>query len=52
MSRLAWHSLNFHGNLSYRINHARRRFDWQSLPTADLPDEIPAGGQIMAAARR
>ena len=52
MSRAAWHWLNFHGDVSYRINHARKRFPWQSLPAADLPDEIPAGTEAVAATRR
>jgi len=52
MSRLAWTTLNFHGDVSYRINHARRRFPWQSLPAADLPDEIAAGSEVVAATRR
>ena len=51
MSKLAWHSLNLHGDLSYRLNHARKRFPWQQLPAADLPDEIPAGAGIVASTR-
>jgi predicted amidohydrolase len=43
-SLLGWHSMNAHGALAYRVNHARGRFPWQSLPDLDLPDEIgPAG---------
>lgn len=52
MSQAAWHWLNFHGDVSYRINHARKRFPWQSLPAADLPDETPAGMEAIAATRR
>jgi len=39
-THLAWHTMNTHGALSYRLNHARRRFPWQGLPACDLPDEI------------
>ena len=38
--KLAWHAMNTHGALSYRIRHARRGFPWQAWPAADLPDEI------------
>lgn len=40
---IAWHGMNAHGSIWYRWRHARRGFGWQSLPTGDLPDEIPAG---------
>ncbi len=36
----AWHAMNAHGALGYRLRHARRRFPWQALPGGDLPDEI------------
>ena len=52
MTHVAWHTLNLHGNISYWVNHARRRFPWQRLPAADLPDEIPAGTEAVAASRR
>jgi hypothetical protein len=42
-SRLAWHTMNAHGSLAYRVRHARGGFPWQALPAADLPDEIPPG---------
>jgi predicted amidohydrolase len=41
-SKLAWHSMNAHGSLAYRLRHARRGFPWQQLPICDLPDEVPA----------
>lgn len=39
-THVAWHSMNAHGALAYRVNRARGRFPWQSLPAGDLPDEI------------
>ena len=39
-THLAWHSMNSHGAISYRFNHARGRFPWQEVPAGDLPDEI------------
>ncbi len=39
----AWHGMNAHGALNYRLRHARSGFPWQSWPAANLPDEIPAG---------
>ncbi len=52
ISQLAWHSLNLHGRIGYRVTHARGRFPWQALPAADLPDEIPPGADAVAATRR
>ena len=49
-THLAWHSMNAHGALSYRLNHARRRFPWQALPAGDLPDEIPPHAEAEAPA--
>ncbi len=40
----AWHGMNAHGALSYRVRHARRGFDWQAWPAGDLPDEIAPMG--------
>jgi predicted amidohydrolase len=37
----AWHAMNAHGALSYKLRHARRGFDWQAWPAGDLQDEIP-----------
>jgi predicted amidohydrolase len=36
----AWHAMNAHGALSYRVRHARGGFSWQHWPAGDLPDEI------------
>jgi predicted amidohydrolase len=41
-THVAWHGMNAHGALSYRILHARDGFPWQHWPAADLPDELPA----------
>jgi predicted amidohydrolase len=40
-THLAWHTMNAHGALSYRVRHARKRFGWQSWPAGDLPDHNP-----------
>jgi len=40
-SHAAWHTMNTHGALAYRIRHARGGFPWQAWPAADLPDEVP-----------
>jgi len=40
-TKLAWHGMNAHGALSYRLRHARRGFPWQAWPAGDLPDELP-----------
>jgi hypothetical protein len=32
--------MNAHGALKYRLRHARKGFEWQGWPAADLPDEI------------
>ncbi len=39
---IAWYGMNAHGDVHYRLRHARRGFPWQAAPTRDLPDEIPA----------
>ena len=39
-THVAWHAMNTHGALSYRVRHARRGFDWQDWPAGDLPDDI------------
>ena len=39
-THVAWHAMNAHGALSYRLRHARKGFDWQAWPAGDLPDEI------------
>jgi predicted amidohydrolase len=44
----AWHGMNAHGALSYRLRHAGRGFPWQRWPGGDLPDEIPGGEQAPA----
>lgn len=51
-SKLAWHSMNAQGALSYKLRHARRGFDWQRWPGGDLPDEVPAGSVEDAPAAR
>jgi len=40
-SRLAWHGLNAHGALGYRVRRLRGAFPWQAAAGGDLPDEIP-----------
>jgi predicted amidohydrolase len=47
---VAWYGMNFHGDIVYRVRHARKMFGWQSLPSGDLPDEIPAGAPAAAPA--
>ena len=37
----AWHGMNAHGALHYRLRHTRRAFPWQAWPAGDLPDAIP-----------
>ena len=37
-TKCAWHAMNTHGALAYRLRHARRGFGWQQWPPADLPD--------------
>ncbi|WP_320669995.1 carbon-nitrogen hydrolase family protein [Patulibacter defluvii] len=53
---IAWHGMNAHGRVTYRLRHARRGFGWQSLPAGDLPDEIaaadPATGPVAATVGR
>lgn len=41
LSKVAWHAMNAHGSLKYRLRHAFKRFEWQSADSGDLPDEIP-----------
>jgi predicted amidohydrolase len=36
----AWHGMNAHGALNYRLRHRRRGFPWQAWPAGDLPDAI------------
>ena len=36
----AWHGMNAHGALNYRLRHARRGFAWQAWPAGDIADEI------------
>lgn len=43
LTNAAWYGMNAHGSVRYRIRHARKGFGWQSWPSGDLPDEIPAG---------
>jgi predicted amidohydrolase len=49
-TQLAWHTMNAHGALSYKVRHARRGFGWQRWPAADLPDEIPPSSAAQAPA--
>jgi predicted amidohydrolase len=39
-THVAWHTMNAHGALSYRLRHARNGFDWQQWPAGDLPDDF------------
>jgi len=39
-THVAWHAMNTHGALAYKLRHARRGFAWQDWPAGDLPDEI------------
>ncbi len=50
-SKLAWHTMNAHGALSYKLRHARKGFAWQAWPAGDLPDEVlsDAAGEAPAA---
>ena len=47
---VAWYGMNFHGDIVYRVRHARRMFGWQKLPSGNLPNEIPAGDPATAPA--
>ena len=47
-TKLAWHGMNAHGALSYRLRHARRGFPWQAWPAGDLPDDLPPAGSARA----
>ena len=40
VTHAAWHGMNAHGALKYRLRHARKGFEWQHWPAGDLPDEI------------
>lgn len=42
LTNVAWYGMNAHGNVRYRIRHARKQFGWQAWPSGDLPDEIAA----------
>ena len=42
VTHAAWHALNAHGSLRYKLRHASGNFPWQNLPDTDLPDEILA----------
>jgi predicted amidohydrolase len=40
-TQVAWHTMNTHGALSYKMRHARKGFSWQAWPAGDLPDDVP-----------
>lgn len=40
VTHAAWHGMNAHGALKYKLRHARKGFEWQRRPAGDLPDEI------------
>ena len=40
MTKAAWHWMNATGAFSYAVRHRRGGFPWQSLPAADLPDDL------------
>jgi predicted amidohydrolase len=42
LTHAAWHGMNAHGALRYKVRHARKAFPWQAWPAVDLPDELPA----------
>ena len=44
LTHAAWHGMNAHGSLKYRLRHARRGFEWQHGPAGDLPDEVRPRG--------
>jgi len=48
VTHAAWHGMNFHGALKYRLRHARKGFEWQHWPAGDLPDEIAPGSPAEA----
>ena len=48
LTHAAWHGMNTHGALSYRLRHARRGFSWQRWPAGDLPDDIAPAGEAHA----
>ena len=48
VTHAAWHALNVHGSVRYRLRHAGGNFPWQNLPDTDLPDEIPAAAPARA----
>jgi predicted amidohydrolase len=39
-TKAAWHAMNAHGAICYRLRHARGGFPWQGWPAGDLPDEV------------
>lgn len=47
-----WHPMNIHGAAHYRLDRARRRFDWQDQPPVDLPDRIEAHDRAEAPVAR
>jgi predicted amidohydrolase len=53
-THVAWHTMNTHGALSYKLRHARGGFEWQSWPSGDLPDDIApmSAGDAPAATSR
>jgi hypothetical protein len=48
ITHAAWHGMNAHGALKYRLRHARKGFEWQRRPAGDLPDEIEPGAPAQA----
>ncbi len=40
MTKAAWHWMNATGAVAYALRHRRGGFPWQSLPAADLPDDL------------
>jgi predicted amidohydrolase len=49
LTHAAWHGMNTHGAVKYKVRHARKAFPWQAWPAVDLPDEIPAGDPAQGA---
>ncbi len=37
----AWHVMNNHGRLDYKLRKLRGKHEWQQFPAGDLPDELP-----------
>jgi len=48
ITHAAWHGMNAHGALKYRLRHARKGFAWQQEPAGDLPDDIAPHGPAEA----